>query len=261
MPASQSVRIRQLVAAILLVATNIIQIVFQLTQPLIIESCSDIEEFYTISIYHTVIVDIIFIASWALLCSTAANRATRIASIIAMAAAAISCCAELVSVKMAIDFFADVETSDAMLALNTVLGIYTIFLMPLMWVYVYSLLLRANDNIASNDRSWINLLIIAAIANYATYLYSFVSSFVLGDSPYNIPPILSSWATILLLVKCFAEFRMAKSAAFMGNYSTESAKGAYSPINKYFLAMIIAVPIIIGLWLAVFSNADFFESI
>ena len=59
-----------------------------------------------------------------------------------------------------------------------------------------------------------------------------------------------------------AEFRVAKCAAFAGDYDPKPAsKGTYSPINKYFAAVTITIPIVLGLLWIVYNNLEFIESI
>ena len=74
-----------------------------------------------------------------------------------------------------------------------------------------------------------------------------------------------SWSIWNLAFYCLllvAEFRVAKCAAFEGNYTSEAApKGTYSPLNKYFAAALISITFVIGLLWVVYNNLEFLDSI
>ncbi len=241
---AKSVKIRQNIAAGLLVLTDIYwmyRIIFPVA-PEIDALCN-------------LIVGVTFIAAWTLLCTTASNKATRVASSIIITFSLIATVLNL--------------TITGNPALYTYIYIFQIIKL-LSSIYAYSILLKGNSNISTNDRSWLGFLILASIGYVIINLCFMGFSYIFPERDYDFMRqyafyISISWAIWNLVFYCLllvAEFRVAKCAAFEGNYSSEAApKGTYSPLNKYFAAALISIPIVIGLLWVVYNNLEFLDSI
>jgi hypothetical protein len=242
----KSVKIRQNIAAGLLVLTDIywlIRILFSLSQQ--------------VGTLCDLIVGVIFLVAWGLLCSTASNKASRIASIIIIVFTFTYTSLNLVSNPL--------EYMDILEYIYMLL-----FFKPLATIYAYSILLRGNSNITATDKTWVGYIILASIGVFAISLYYMEFGLIFPERDYDfirqynfsisIGWIL--WNIAYYILMAVAEFRVAKCAAFAGNYSPEPApKGTYSPINKYFAAVIITLPIVLGLLWVVYSNLESIESI
>ena len=233
----KSVKIRQNISAGLLVLTDIywlIRLIFTPSQQ--------------VATLCDLIVGVIFLAAWGLLCSTASNKASRVASIIII----------VFSFRYA-------------LHIDILQYIYILlFFKPLTTIYAYSILLRGNSNITATDKTWIGYIILGSIGVFAISMYyaGFGLMFPQRDydfiRQYNFSTTIgwNLWNIAYYILMTVAEFRVAKCAAFAGNYSSEPAsKGTYSPINKYFAAVIITVSIVLGLLWVVYSNLESIESI
>lgn len=241
---AKSVKIRQNIAAGLLVLTNIYwmyRIIFPVT-PEIDALCN-------------LIVGVTSIAAWTLLCTTASNKATRVASNIIITFSLIATVLKLTIIGNP--------------ALSTYIYIFQI-INPLSSIYAYSILLKGNSNISTNDRSWLGFLILASIGNVIINLVFMGFGYIFPGRDYDFMRqyafyISISWVIWNLAFYCLilvAEFRTAKCAAFEGNYTSEAApKGTYSPLNKYFAATLISIPIVIGLLWVVYNNLEFLDSI
>lgn len=242
----KSVKIRQNIAAGLLVLTDIywlIRILFSLSQQ--------------VGTLCDLIVGVIFLVAWGLLCSTASNKASRIASIIIIVFTFTYTSLNLVSNPL--------EYMDILEYIYMLL-----FFKPLATIYAYSILLRGNSNITATDKTWVGYIILASIGVFAISLFYMEFGLIFPERDYDfirqynfstsIGWIL--WNIAYYILMAVAEFRVAKCAAFAGNYSPEPApKGTYSPINKYFAAVIITLPIVLGLLWVVYSNLESIESI
>lgn len=242
----KSVKIRQNIAAGLLVLTDIywlIRILFSLSQQ--------------VGTLCDLIVGVIFLVAWGLLCSTASNKASRIASIIIIVFTFTYTSLNLVSNPL--------EYMDILEYIYMLL-----FFKPLATIYAYSILLRGNSNITATDKTWVGYIILASIGVFAISLYYMEFGLIFPERDYdfirqyNFSTSIgwSLWNIAYYILMAVAEFRVAKCAAFAGNYSPEPApKGTYSPINKYFAAVIITLPIVLGLLWVVYSNLESIESI
>lgn len=239
LPIPQSVKIRQNIAAVMLVLTDIFGIIVLVGLP--------------ITPLITTIIGIVGATAWGLLYSTASNKATRVASI-------------------TIIVFTLITALINLLVANTPpIAIYVFHIIkPLTSIYAYSTLLKGNDNINAIDKTWINYIIVALIGTFAINLYNFGFGYMFPQRDYDfirqynfsVSFIWQLWCIAYYIFMAIAEFRMAKCAAFNGNYTTESApKGTYSPINKYFAALIIAIPITLSLLWVIFSNLESIENI
>lgn len=242
----KSVKIRQNIAAGLFVLTDIywlIQMIFSFNLH-----------------FGNLIVQAIFLVGWGLLCSTASNKASRIASIIIIVFA---------SINALLSFL---EASNLLIYTSgIILSIYIFqILKPLTTIYAYSILLKSNSNIDDTDKTWASYIILVSIGVFTISLYNagFGLMFPQRDYDFIIQYNFSTsigwslWNIAYCILMAVAEFRVAKCAAFAGNYSPEPApKGTYSPINKYFAAVIITLPIVLGLLWVVYSNLESIESI
>lgn len=242
----KSVKIRQNIAAGLLVLTDIywlIRILFSLSQQ--------------VGTLCDLIVGVIFLVAWGLLCSTASNKASRIASIIIIVFTFTYTSLNLVSNPL--------EYMDILEYIYILL-----FFKPLATIYAYSILLRGNSNITATDKTWVGYIILASIGVFAISLYYVEFGLIFPERDYDFIRQYdfstsigwSLWNIAYYILMAVAEFRVAKCAVFAGNYSSEPApKGTYSPINKYFAAVIITLPIVLGLLWVVYSNLESIESI
>jgi hypothetical protein len=242
----KSVKIRQNIAAGLLVLTDIywlIRILFSLSQQ--------------VGTLCDLIVGVIFLVAWGLLCSTASNKASRIASIIIIVFTFTYTSLNLVSNPL--------EYMDILEYIYMLL-----FFKPLATIYAYSILLRGNSNITATDKTWVGYIILASIGVFAISLYYVEFGLIFPERDYDFIRQYDFstsigwrlWNIAYYILMAVAEFRVAKCAVFAGNYSPEPApKGTYSPINKYFAAVIITLPIVLGLLWVVYSNLESIESI
>ena len=246
----KSVKIRQNISAGMLVLTDIywlIRLIFTPSQQ--------------VATLCDVIVGVIFHVAWGLLCSTASNKASRVASIIIIVFGFI----------YALHNFSLLVLSNPIEYIDILQYVYILlFFKPLTTIYAYSILLRGNSNITATDKTWIGYIILGSIGVFAISLYytGFGLMFPQRDydfiSQYNFSTTIgwNIWNIAYYILMTVAEFRVAKCAAFAGNYSSEPAtKGTYSPINKYFAAVIITVSIVLALLWVVYSNLESIESI
>lgn len=239
LPIPQSVKIRQNIAAVMLVLTDIFYIITSIGVPR--------------THYMMTIIGIVCATAWVLLYSTASNKATRVASIIIIVFTLIA------------------TLLDLFIASRPATFTFVFHIIKLLTsIYAYSTLLKGNDNINATDKTWISYIIVALIGMFAIYLYNIGFGYMFPQRDYdfirqyNFSVSLTwiLWSIAYYVLMAIAEFRMAKCAAFSGNYTTEPApKGTYSPINKYFAALLIVLPITLGLLWVIYSNLESIESI
>ncbi len=259
----KSVRIKQNIAAWLFVITNIYWLftilvgnIFYYIIP------SDIIEyflpnnntFHVYSILQSAIIGILNIICWIILLSIVSNKATKVATILGISLLLINI------VFRIIELF------------NTDITIFFSILIQLLWIYVYSTIIQAN-NIEKCDKTWISIMIINRIIafsllfnriiffakidnleNYQGDLFAF--NFQYGNS------LLLFWSFIFQILILIAEYRFARCIAFAGSYDpTPAPSKLYSPINKYFTAVLISATIASVLWTILYSNIESLESI
>ncbi len=241
LPIPNSVKIRQNIAAWLLVLTDLFSIVIT------------IFIMFGVNINTSVYQPAVYILAWVLLCSTASNKATRIASILILASTLIYVVPWL---------FATPELID-------ILYVY-LMIKPLISIYAYSIILRGNSNLNANDRSWIGFLIVFGIGLFVTQLFSVGYRIVLVDYDIEFQRhyLFSNglgwhlWIIIYCILVLIAEFRLAKSLAFAGNYvSGPAPKGTYSPFNRYFVATFITLLVVLGALYLIYTNLESIENI
>ncbi|MBR3608927.1 MAG: hypothetical protein IKL50_03465 [Bacteroidales bacterium] len=144
-------------------------------------------------------------------------------------------------------------------------------LQSLITIYAYSILLKGNNSINIEDRAWIGFLIISKIGVLiiinlffnVLLLYTNIVDYELFR-PYNFGNSIGwmLWNIVYYILVMAAEFRMAKCAAFTGNYNSEPAsKEIYSPINKYFAATLISAIVVLGLLYVIYNNILSIENI
>ena len=246
LPIPMSVKIRQNIAAWLLVFTDLFGMAATATSMFGVNLT--VFSFY---------VSVVYILAWILLCTTASNKATRIASIILLASS-------LVNLILP---FMPVDSPSSILVCNIFLSIK-----PLISIYAYSLILNGNDNINAKDRSWLGYIIVAGIGLFMVQLFYIVYTLLypFGDYDYqfHLQYFFSYgfgwniWKIVYYILLLVAEFRIAKSPAFAGRYiSAPAPKGTYSPLNKYFAAALIASAIVVGLLYVIYSNLHSIENI
>ena len=239
-----SVKIRQNIAAWLLVFTDLFWMAATATSMFGVNLTG-------LSFY----VSVVYILAWILLCTTASNKATRIASIILLASSLVN----LILVQ-----FMSIDSPSIMLVYLSIK-----LLIP---IYAYSLILKGNDNINAKDRSWLGYIIVAGIGLFMVQLFYIVYTLLypLGDYDYQFHLQYffaygfgwNIWNIVYYILLLVAEFRIAKSPAFVGRYiSAPAPKGTYSPLNKYFAAALIASSIVVGLLYVIFSNLHSIENI
>lgn len=240
LPIPQSVKIRQNIAAGLLVLTDIYWLIISIGIPLPTPLIS-------------AIIGVVCAVAWGLLFSTAANKATRVASIIIIVFVCLSALLTLIGGSIP----------------ATTTAIFHC-IKPLTSIYAYSILLKGNSNIDTTDRTWLGMMMLSPIGVLILNGYYFGFGFLQlsTDYAFNLQYNLAFsttwkiWNIIYYILIAIAEFRVAKCAAFAGNYTTEPApKGTYSPINKYFAALLIAVSITLCLLWLIYSNLESIESI
>lgn len=241
LPIPNSVKIRQNIAAWLLVLTDIFSIVMTIFM------------MFGVNINTTVYQPAVYLLAWVLLCSTASNKATRIASILILASTLI---------YVVLWLFATPELID-------ILYVY-LRIKPLISIYAYSIILRGNSNLNANDRSWIGFLIVCGIGLFVIYLFSVGYQIVLVDYDiefqrhylFSIGLGWRLWSIIYYILVLIAEFRLAKSLAFAGNYvSGPAPKGTYSPFNRYFVATFITLLVVLGALYLIYTNLESIENI
>ena len=231
-----SVKIRQNIAAVLLVLTDvywILNTLGTLTGRLIGG---------TASTYVTILscVFIINLIAWVLLLTVSANKPTRIA------------CITILLLALGSAFL------PALIMTNTALTITWNSLYLLLKVYAFAIILKANTNLASEDQTWIKLLLVVSIPNFIVSL----ANVLFPELPFTVCITWFIWCIIYYILVGIAEFRVAKCAAFTGRTDAEDmVENVYSPLNKYFAAVFITVPIILGLLYIISSNVNSIENL
>lgn len=243
LPTPLSVKTRQNIAAWLLVLTGVLN----LTQL-----------FFQYNFLLGLFIGIVNTIAWILLYTTASNKATRTASIIIITLSLISI-AEMIVLNS--------NPSEYYINIYIVVSI----LQSLITIYAYSILLKGNNSINIEDRAWIGFLIISKIGVLiiinlffnVLLLYTNIVDYELFR-PYNFGNSIGwmLWNIVYYILVMAAEFRMAKCAAFTGNYNSEPAsKEIYSPINKYFAATLISAIVVLGLLYVIYNNILSIENI
>ena len=237
-PLQKSVKVKQNIAAWLLVLTNVYWIFSNATGVALLEG-----------ILQPIIIGLTCIIAWGFLYSIASNKATRIVTIIGIVHLFIN------GISNIIPFICDYDYSNIPVVWFMLINI----LLYLLSIYTYSTLLKANTNISNNDKTWIGIILIH---------FTFRLSYFIFYCIYNINPTYITeynWLWLIIIFNIFtliAEFRFAKCAAFSGNYNPEpAAKGTFSPLNKYFVATLVAVAFILGLLYLLYSNVEIIENI
>ena len=236
-PTPKSVKIRQNIAAGLLVFTDI----YWLISLVLMRGGVYLGTLFP----ENEIIGLICIIAWGLLCSTASNKAARIASVIIL-------------ICIFSKFIVGLLTGDYI-----VLYTYGI-VRSLSMIYAYSLIINSGSGISQSDRSWLGVLIVLSISYALVYLFWIILGKYINAPQYNFTASVGwvIWQIANYILLACAEFRVAKCAAFKGNYNPEPApKGTYLPFNKYFAAAFIAIPITLGLLWIVYSNIDSIESL
>ena len=238
-PLQKSVKVKQNIAAWLLVLTNVYWIFSDVTGVALLEG-----------ILQPIIIGLTCIIAWGFLYSIASNKATRIVTIILIVPLFIN---RIINI---IPFICDYDYSNIPVVWLMLTDILLLYLLP---IYTYSTLLKANTNISNNDKTWLGIILI---------LFTFRLSCFIFYCIFNINPTYITeynWLWLRIIFNIFiliAEFRFAKCAAFSGNYNPEpAAKGTFSPLNKYFVATLVAVAFILGLLYLLYSNVEIIENI
>lgn len=238
-PVHKSVKIRQNIAASLLVLTDIYGLIL-LIAPLCGINLATSPEGY---ILLSKIISLLFLIAWGILCSTASNKASRTASIIIITFTFI----HLIPIKLS----------------SLTLAIFIIIKL-LSSIYAYSLIIRSSNSISNRDKGWINILIVFVIGNLFINNLPYLL-FKNIDMQYSVANPSSGfilWRIITYLFLAVAEYRMAKCAVFAGNnYSEPIPKGTYSPLNKYLAATLISISTVLILMFLVYSNVDAIENL
>lgn len=242
LPLSKSVRVRQNIAAGLLVATNLFWLV---AAPLQLVGINLMALPFT-----ELIVGLVFAASWLLLCTVASNKAVRVASIIIIACCLIKLVMPLIT-NVVCASLPDLSEMDRM---NIIGKINFIFYMirSLFMVYAYSLILNSGSEIDENDRSWIVVLIVFMAQSIFLFRWLLAGAML----------VWSIWNVAYYILMLIAEFRLAKCAAFTGNYDSGIVpKGAYSPLNRYFAGVLIAAVLVSALLMLIAPYREAIENI
>lgn len=241
LPTPLSVKTRQNIAAWLLVLTGILN----LTQL-----------FFQYNFLMGLFIGIVNTIAWILLYTTASNKATRTASIIIITLSLISIVKNRVLNSNPSEYYITI--------------IIVSILQSLITIYAYSILLKGNNSINIEDRAWIGFLIISNIGVLIINLFFNVLLLFTNIvdyelfRPYNFSNSIGwmLWNIVYYILVMAAEFRMAKCAAFTGNYNSEPAsKEIYSPINKYFAATLISAIVVLGLLYVIYNNILSIENI
>ena len=232
-PIPKSIRVRQDIAAWLFVLSNAYMIIaaFIPMAPFV----------------NNAITSIICITGWSILTTIASNKATRVAALLSILFSIATCIRGMFQIP-----FTWVTTTMLIIPMN------------LIWIYIYSLIIQAND-IDNKDKVWISLLVVFQIMNTTSDL-----NFMIGQSMNLDSSHVWAWNLFLVLpfhiifggINIIAGYRLAKCSAFSGNYNpSHQPKEIYSPVNKYFAALLITTSILCGLWVILYSCIDFIESI
>lgn len=254
-PLQKSVKVKQNIAAWLLVLTNVYWIFSNVTGVALLEG-----------ILQPIIIGLTCIISWGLLCSIASNKATRIVTIIGIVIMFISmitnsfCLYHIdyyTVVELEIEIDSPIFTPDFMLYVAYFQFIFCNFINCFLYIYIYSTLLGANK-INNNDKTWLGFLIIRKSFTLCANTFYYIIYALTTHKGFN-------WGWLLIIfniLTLIAEFRFAKCAAFSGNYNPEpAAKGTFSPFNKYFVATLVAVAFVSGLLYLLYSNVEIMENI
>lgn len=241
LPTPLSVKTRQNIAAWLLVLTGVLNLTLL---------------FFQYNFLIGLFIGIVNTIAWILLYTTASNKATRTASIIIITLSLISIAKNRVLNSNPSEYYITI--------------IVVSILQSLITIYAYSILLKGNNSINIEDRAWIGFLIISNIGVLiinlffnVLLLYTNIVDYELFR-PYNFINSIGwmLWNIVYYILVMAAEFRMAKCAAFTGNYNSEPAsKEIYSPINKYFAATLISAIVVLGLLYVIYNNILSIENI
>ena len=263
-PTQSYARIRQVAGALIIALSNLLWFAYYIKTIFFVDYYKPGDERLMEDATWTLGIGIFFIIGLILLCTTATNKATRIASIIGISAATLSLLANAYSQYNMWLLITEQTMGDGLIFIGAVFSFITIFIIPALWIYIYSIIIKGNSDMSRSDKTWMHVLILTKIGSFALYIYYIIAPIVVyNDSDYSYTqPTLFTWTLLSCLIVCVAEFRMGMSSAFKGNYSDMPAeKGTYSPINRYFVALLIAAPIIVALWITIISNAEFIENI
>lgn len=263
-PTHSSARIRQVAGALIVALSNLLWFAYYIKTIFFVDYYKPGDERLMEETTWTLGIGVFFIIGFILLCTTATNKATRIASILAICTATLSLLANAYSQYNMWLIITEQTMGDGLIYIGAVLSFITTFIIPALWIYIYSIIIKGNSDMSCGDKRWIHVLILTKIGSFALYMYYIIAPFVVyneSDLSFTSPSLLS-WTLLSCLIICVAEFRMGMSSAFKGNYSDMPAEdGTYSPLNRYFLALLIAVPIIVALWVTIISNAEYIENI
>lgn len=185
------------------------------------------------------------IIGWCFLLSIVANKATKIASITMLATNCLS---------IAIYCLA--------LFIGNFPGHLCFIAIYVLDIYALSTIIRAN-NISRNDKTWVSLLIISEIITMISSIHNVIIYIYTIDWSYNyLVSISKYWTIIISILWLIGGYRLAKCAAFSGNYNTTpTPRKIYSPLNKYFAAILITAVVMCGLWCILYGNIEAIESI
>ena len=241
LPTPLSVKTRQNIAAWLLVLTGVLNLTLL---------------FFQYNFLIGLFINIVNTIAWILLYTTASNKATRTASIIIITLSLISIVKNRVLNSNPSEYYITI--------------IIVSILQSLITIYAYSILLKGNNSINIEDRAWIGFLIISNIGVLIINLFFNVLLLFTNIvdyelfRPYNFGNSIGwmLWNIVYYILVMAAEFRMAKCAAFTGNYNSEPvSKEIYSPINKYFAATLISAIVVLGLLYVIYNNILSIENI
>ena len=253
-PTKSSARTRQIIGAVLIASTNILWLAYYLKS---IFSTSSYDSFVDAAIESAILMGgicCILIAGWALLLTTASNMATRIACIIAIVATTLSLLSRLYTQYAYVSLFTDMPVNEVMDIIGLVFSFLTTFITPLMWIYLYITIIKANDDIETSNRGWIHLLIITNMATFCVNTYAALALMILPEVV--LRPQFTSWMFLAFILVTIAEFRMAMCRAFNGECSDHQATWrTYLHLNRYTIAVAVAVVVIIGAWILMNNNA------
>lgn len=207
------------------------------------------------------------IVAFCVLSRISSNKATKVATYILLGVS---------TLNIILYFIFSIFLSDTMENYHIINEIRHIInlLMALVSLYGFSLILRANKGITAYEKSWININIILMMLTVFLFISLHVRFLVYGSFVYEVGGRFVGyvvfqayrsyllWYIVLRFLQILAVIPFVKCAAFAGGECKESGvKGVYSPLNKYFLSLLVASVVAGVLWAILYSNVDAAESI
>ena len=259
-PTQSSARIRQIIGAVMIAATNILWLAYHIKITLFVDYSKPVDARIIEDAVLIGAIGIIFIIGWILLLTTASNKATRIASIVALTASTLSLMSNMWLEYNYWERATDSPYNETIAIIGLVLSFFTTFIIPIMWVYLYVTIIKANEDMKTSDRGWIHVLIIAKIAAFSMNMYYMFAPMILPEV--ILQPQFMSWTLLAYIIVTFAEFRMAMSSAFNGERNEQPATlRTYLHLNRYPIAVAIATIFIVGAWMLISHNASFINDL